>query len=81
MLKIPCEIAFIAKNPQHVVSRWEPTRSFRPMKVNFWLQRAYSHHNRTLTNAPGFVIEFPIESAIKVLVFREGAWVTETYHR
>lgn len=65
--KIPCEIAFTAKNPQEVASRWEPAGSFRPEKLNFFPERADNHHNRALTITSGFGIEFPIESAIKLL--------------
>lgn len=72
MPKIACEIAFIAKNPHELLSRWDPLMSFRPPNLNPGPQRALNHDNKLLMNTSGFGSEFPIESPAETL-----EWVNE----
>ena len=63
--KTLCDIALIAKKPQEVASRWEPTGSFFPMKENLPPEHVDNHRSKVTVNSPGLVSEFPIESAVK----------------
>lgn len=62
MSKIGCEMAFTAKNPHELLSRWDPLGSFRPSNLNPVPQRVFNHNNKFLMNVSGFGSEFPIES-------------------